>query len=278
MNKAVALLDRIGSLPACKQAASQLANTIRTRSARLVCSLELAMNRLIAGWALFMLMAGGVKVLSAQPESAPQAALLLLPYLLIAGAPIAGFRIATASFPRGMLTAPLELRLSRYGTWRALDPISARDNPAFGPIGFMASLLVGILLNVPTRTLEYLVAVPAVSTSAPQWAQTYFAVMSADVIVMNFFYMVCFVLALRTNPLFPRMLLFAWVFDLMMQLLIAHRLSLATDLPGDIVQPLITLLNGNIVKVLISGVVWLPYLILSERVNVTYRSRTMLPV
>jgi hypothetical protein len=278
MNKAAALLDRIGSLPAIQQAACQLANTIRTRSARLVCSLELAMNRLIAGWALFMLMAGGAKVLSAQPESAPQAALLLLPYLLIAGAPIAGFRIAAASFPRGMLTAPLELRLSRYGTWRALDPISARDNPAFGPIGFMASLLVGILLNVPTRTLEYLAAVPAVSTSAPQWAQTYFAVMSADVIVMNFFYMVCFVLALRTNPLFPRMLLFAWVFDLMMQLLIAHRLALATDLPSDIVQPLITLLNGNIVKVLISGVVWLPYLILSERVNVTYRSRTMLPV
>jgi hypothetical protein len=33
------------------------------------------------------------------------------------------------------------------------------------------------------------------------------------------------------------------------------------------------LLQGNIKKVMISMVIWLPYLILSERVNLTYRSR-----
>ena len=33
------------------------------------------------------------------------------------------------------------------------------------------------------------------------------------------------------------------------------------------------LLGGNIEKVMISATLWLPYLILSERVNLTYRSR-----
>ena len=35
----------------------------------------------------------------------------------------------------------------------------------------------------------------------------------------------------------------------------------------------VTLLNGNVHKVLISMLVWLPYLLLSERINITYRQR-----
>jgi hypothetical protein len=34
-----------------------------------------------------------------------------------------------------------------------------------------------------------------------------------------------------------------------------------------------SLLSGNIDKVMISAALWLPYLILSERVNVTFRHR-----
>ena len=34
------------------------------------------------------------------------------------------------------------------------------------------------------------------------------------------------------------------------------------------------LVDGNIRKVLISAAIWLPYLILSERVNVTFRHRS----
>ena len=34
-----------------------------------------------------------------------------------------------------------------------------------------------------------------------------------------------------------------------------------------------SLLSGNVTKVLISAAIWLPYLILSERVNLTYRLR-----
>ncbi len=271
------LVAHIGDVSAQGKAIETFANTMRYRSARLVGWLEAHIDQIVAGWIALVVLSGTVKVFGAGSAGFWFSPAALWPYLLIAAAPIAGYRIASASFPRGMLTAQPEIRLSRYGKWRSLDVVSARSNPSYGPIGLMASLLVGILLNVPTRTLEYLAAVPAVSSQAPEWAQTYFNVMTADVVVMSFFYMVCFVLALRSNPLFPRMLLFAWSFDIMMQLVIAHRLSLATDLPRHLVDPLVALLRGNVIKVLVSAFVWLPYVILSERVNVTYRSRTMLP-
>jgi hypothetical protein len=93
------------------------------------------------------------------------------------------------------------------------------------------------------------------------------------VIVMSFFYMVCFVMALRSVPLFPRMLLFAWGLDILAQLFIAKTIAATPGVPAMVAQPLHGLLEGNITKVLISAFVWLPYLILSERVNVTYRGR-----
>jgi Protein of unknown function (DUF2569) len=101
--------------------------------------------------------------------------------------------------------------------------------------------------------------------------------MAADLILMNFFYMVCFVLALRSVPYFPKVMLFAWGLDLFIQLLIAWRLGLLDGLPPSVAQPLQDLLFGNIQKVLISAAVWLPYLILSDRVNVTYRQRVRAP-
>ena len=155
-----------------------------------------------------------------------------------------------------------------------LDLLAAHDHPAFGPAGLMASLLIGLLLNVVLRSGEFLLAMPAVNAHAPGWAARLFALMATDVAVMSFFYTVCFVLALRKVPLFPRMLLFTWLLDATAQLIIARQIGLYADLPPAIAQNLGELLRGNVTKVMISMLVWLPYLILSERVNVTYRHRT----
>jgi hypothetical protein len=84
--------------------------------------------------------------------------------------------------------------------------------------------------------------------------------------------MVCFVMALRAIPLFPRMLLFAWVADIALQFAIARHAA-GSDLPVPVVEALHSLIEGNIQKVLISAFVWLPYLIVSDRVNVTFRQR-----
>ena len=77
----------------------------------------------------------------------------------------------------------------------------------------------------------------------------------------------------QTVPLFPRMLLFAWTLDIAMQLAIAKTIMATSGVPAQVTAPLHALLEGNIAKVLISAFVWLPYLILSDRVNVTYRQR-----
>jgi hypothetical protein len=235
------------------------------------------METLITAWAFAAATLGVTKVSLAPhgPRTFLEAAAMLLPFLLVAISPIAGYRVASGSFPRGLLAAQPVVRLARIGKWKSMDPLAARESAAFGPFGFMASLLVGILLNVPVRTAEYLMAVPALRDDAPEWADRLLLIATVDVVVMNFFYMVCFVMALRAIPLFPRMLLFVWSADIALQFAIARHAS-GSDLPVQVVQALESLLEANIQKVLISAFVWLPYLILSNRVNVTFRQRTRL--
>jgi hypothetical protein len=81
-------------------------------------------------------------------------------------------------------------------------------------------------------------------------------------------------MALRSVPLFPRMLLFAWMMDISLQVAIAQHVTANGDLPRTVAFALEGLLKSNVTKVLISAGLWIPYLLLSDRVNVTYRSRT----
>jgi len=248
---------------------------LRVRSRAIASYLDIRMEQLITIWVVVMALAGAAKVVTAPlaARSPGEAALFFMPYLLVAFSPILGYRVAAGSFPRGLLSAQPAFRFAMFGRWQPLDAVAARRHTDFGPSGFMVSLLVGILLNVPVRTAEFLAAVPAVGTTAPGWAQVLLHMMAFDLIVMNFFYMVCFVLALRSVPLFPRMMLFAWGADLAMQFAIAQQVAAAPGLPAEVAGALQMLLGGNIKKVLISVAVWLPYLLLSERVNVTFRSR-----
>jgi hypothetical protein len=241
----------------------------------MVAFLDVRLETLIVGWIAVVVTLGLAKLaLSPLPLGGHAGALVtLLPYLLIAFAPIAGYRVTAGSFPRGLLSAQPAVRLCRYGSWKQVDALAARQNGAFGPTGFMASLLAGILLNVPFRSFEFIAAIPAIAPGAPGWAHTLIWAMTLDVVVMNFFYMVCFVMALRAVPLFPRMLLFAWGADIALQLGIAATVGQAPGLPASVGAALLNLLHGNIEKVLVSAFVWLPYLILSDRVNVTFRQR-----
>jgi hypothetical protein len=58
-----------------------------------------------------------------------------------------------------------------------------------------------------------------------------------------------------------------------MQLGIARAVAETSHLPAPVADALQTLLFGNVKKVLISACLWLPYLLLSTRVNVTFRQR-----
>ena len=137
----------------------------------------------------------------------------------------------------------------------------------------MVSLLVGIILNVPVRAMEYLAAMPAISGPIPPWLSTLHIAMTIDVVLLSSLYTIAFVAALRRVPLFPRLLVAIWLLDVAMQLFIAEAVADASELPPAVAGALYPLLEGNLHKALISVSIWLPYLLLSKRVNVTYRHR-----
>lgn len=102
-------------------------------------------------------------------------------------APIAGYLVADRTFPRGLKTAQPDIRLALFGRRRPLSVIEARAHPAFGPVGFMASLLVGMMLNVVIRSFEFLLAMPAMNSHAPAWGIALFRMMTLDVVILSFF-------------------------------------------------------------------------------------------
>jgi hypothetical protein len=126
---------------------------------------------------------------------------------------------------------------------------------------------------VPVRALEYLAAMPALAGHVPAWLSTLRFVMTLDVVLLTSLYTVAFVAALRLVPLFPRLLAAIWAIDIAMQLGIARVVAGQQGLPPQVADALHTLLDGNVTKVLISVSLWLPYLLMSRRVNVTYRHR-----
>jgi Protein of unknown function (DUF2569) len=97
--------------------------------------------------------------------------------------------------------------------------------------------------------------------------------MTIDMVVMGFLYSVCFVMALRSVPYFPRMMVLTWALDISMQLGIASTMAASPDLPAEVAQALQPFVTGNLQKVLISVTLWLPYLLVSKRVNLTFRHR-----
>jgi hypothetical protein len=265
-------LVTIRALAAWKSAKSE---ALRRRSDGVFLFLSLRMDLVTALWIALCAIVSVPKIAFAHSSMTGLAdlAILTLPYLAIMVAPVFGYWAAAGSFPNGLLMAQPRFRLAIYGRWQRMSVIEAHGDPRFGPTGFMASLLVGLLLNVPVRLLEFAAAVPAMNAHAPAWGLTIFLSMTAEVCAMSFLYMACFVMALRNVPLFPRMLGFVWAMDMLAQLAIADNVASAGRLPLAVATALQDLLEGNIKKVIVSVIVWLPYLLLSERVNVTYRHR-----
>lgn len=245
------------------------------KSVRLVAPLEDKIRTLLLGWTIAVSLVCLARILSpvTPADGLSSAMILIVPHMLILASPFFAYWAANSLIPRGTDFAQPEIRLSRLGSWRAMDALSVRRHPAFGPVGIMASLLIGMLLNVPVRTAEFMAAVPAMTGSAPIWGQMIYFAMATDLIAMNFLYTFCFFMALRRMPFFPRMLLLTWGLDVVSQLLCAQFVSGAPGLPPQVAAAIVLLLESNLQKAFISIAVWMPYLILSERVNVTYRWR-----
>jgi hypothetical protein len=196
-----------------------------------------------------------------------------MPYILLVGAPLMSMGLALYWFRDDDQLPQPHYRLAVVGRWRNVGASEARCHPLYGSSGIMVSLLVGMLLNVPVRSLEYLAAMPALSGHVPEWLSTLRLMMTLDVVLLSSLYTIAFVAALRRVPLFPRLLAAIWLLDIAMQLGIARAVASTEGLPVPVADALRTLLDGNVKKVLISVCLWLPYLLLSKRVNITFRHR-----
>ncbi|QPC98476.1 DUF2569 domain-containing protein [Qipengyuania soli] len=241
----------------------------------LVSKLRPTIESAIPWWIVTWLVLSAWKVSGALGEgpSGSDVAYTVLPYLLIALAPVVALRLAESAFTDRSTAWTPRTRLARIGRWRDVAVETAREHRLFGPVGFLASLTIGMLLNVVLRSGEFLLAVPAIGTAAPDWARALFLSMAFETMAMNFLYMVCFVMALRAVPAFPRMLVATWIVDLAFQLRTATIVGSHEALPPDVAIALTGVLQGNVQKVCISIFIWLPYLLLSKRVNLTYRHR-----
>lgn len=249
-----------------------MSQRLHAKSTALLLSIEGSLPRLMTGWFVMAMLACALRI-AVSPLHASPGPETVLPYLLLVVAPLASMGLALHWFRDADTMPQPATRLARAGRWRDVRRAEAERHPLYGSSGIMVSLLVGMLLNVPVRALEYLAAVPALSGSVPAWLSTLHLMMTLDVVLLSSLYTIAFVAALRRVPLFPRLLAAIWAVDLAMQLGIANVVAATEGLPPTVAEALRNLLDGNAKKVLISIGLWLPYLLLSKRVNVTYRHR-----
>ena len=253
---------------------SSIERRLHAKSAALLLSLENRLDRILQVWLLVAGLASAARIATSPPPATGDGVLqIVAPYVLLILAPFVSALLALRWFRNGHLQPQPSTRLAVVGRWRAVGPNEARRHPLYGTTGIMVSLLIGMLLNVPVRAAEYLVAMPPVAGPAPLWLSNLHLAMTFDVVLFTSLYAVAFAAALRKVPLFPRLLATIWIADIIVQLLIAKFVASAGYVPPAVADALQDLLQGNIKKVLISVALWLPYLLLSRRANVTYRHR-----
>jgi hypothetical protein len=250
----------------------QFRNRLRARSAALLLTIDNRLGEILKYWLLFAGFASAGRI-ALTPHSVASAGLsTFASYMLLVVAPFASSLLALHWFADGDLQPQPKTRLACVGRWLPVTRHEAQRHPLYGPSGLMVSLIVGMMLNVPVRAAEYMLGMPPIPAVSPRWLSVLHLAMTFDVVVFTSLYMIASVAALRRVPLFPRLLVAIWFADIAMQLATAQMVG-STHVPGNVAVALQHLLVGNVKKVLISMALWLPYLLLSTRVNLTYRLR-----
>jgi hypothetical protein len=251
----------------------QLSNRLSARSAALLFKIDNRLDRILVWWLVLAGLAAATRIALSPPQVVSAGVSTWSSYMVVIVAPFASTLLSRRWFAEGHLQPQPSFRVARFSSWRNVDRPTAERHALYGAGGIMVSLLIGMMLNVPIRAAEYLAAMPPLPEVAPRWLSALHFAMTFDVVLFGSLYMIAFVAALRRAPLFPRLLMAIWIGDLMMQLATAKLVVASGPLPPAVSSALHHLLEGNVKKVLISMALWLPYLLLSTRVNVTYRHR-----
>ena len=244
-----------------------------SRSAALLPTIDNRLGDILKFWLWTAGIASIARIVLA-PHSASTASFSTFgSYMLLIVAPFASTLLALRWFSAD-LRPQLTTRLARVGRWRGVSRSEAQRHPLYGTDEIMVSLLVGIHAEHP-RFGRPNISRRRQPMPARRAAVAFGSALRDDGGMSwssSSLYMIAFVAALRRASLFPRLLLAIWIGDLAMQLVTAQMVS-STHVPATVAAALQTVLEGNVKKVLISMALWLPYLLLSTRVNVTYRQR-----
>src|SRR5213596_2945160 len=138
----------------------RLNETMRERSAALLLTIDQRLGRILQFW---LLLAGFAA--AARMAFAPHAEHIANfstggSYLLVVLAPFVSTLLALRWFAHGDRQPQPLTRLARIGGWRPVPRQEAIRHPLYGASGIMASLLVGMMLNVPVRAAEYFAGMP----------------------------------------------------------------------------------------------------------------------
>ena len=250
-----------------------LKQRLHAKSAALLLTMESGLERIMLGWLALAAAASFLRIAVSPIRPGFPDFATFAPYILLIFAPVVSMILALRWFGQAERMPQPAMRLARLGSWRSISAREAKHHRLYGTTGIMVSLLIGMLLNVPVRAAEYFAGMPALSGPVPAWLATLHTLMTADVVLLSSLYTIAFVAALRRVPHFPRLLVAIWLIDLAMQLLTAQLIVGTPGLPPPVAAALQSVLDGNVKKVLISIALWLPYLLMSTRVNVTYRHR-----
>lgn len=228
-------------------ALSSLSERLRLRSEAVLGWLERRAGGLVLLW-LVLAGAGAAVRLSARLDDATA----WLPYLLFVLGP----------------AAALAAGLTAYAGREAPRPVAR--HPLYGAGGLMLSLLLALAAAMLLRGASYLAAVPAVGSGGSAWLSALHGWLTLDAILTCSFYAVAFAAGLRRSLHFPALLAGAWSVDLALQLIMASAMR-GIAMPAEVAAAFHQLLQGNLTRVMVSLAIWFPYLLLSERVAVTYR-------
>jgi hypothetical protein len=157
---------------------------LHARSTALLIGLEGGIPRIMLGWLLFALAGCALRIAVSPWRGDGPGMATLLPYFVVIGAPLASMALALRWFAHADRSPQPAFRLSMIGHWRSLSPAQARRHKLYGTNGLMLTLLVGMLINVPLRTAEYLAAMPALSGSVPEWLRVLNLMMTLDVVLL----------------------------------------------------------------------------------------------
>ena len=140
-----------------------VSNRLKARSTALLLTLDNRLDRILQAWLLLAGLVAAARIAFTPLQVAPIAGLsTFASYMLVVVAPFVSTLLALNWFRDGHLQAQPTTRLAVIGRWQKLSRAEAERHPLYGSSGLMASLLLGMMLNIPVRTAEYLAAMPPI--------------------------------------------------------------------------------------------------------------------